>query len=76
MQLNDEASDKVLQVEEEYNKLRRPVYAQRADAIARIPDFWYQCFLQHPFLADMLTPEDNEILSYLRQVERHLSTGH
>ena len=68
VQLNDEASDRVLKVEEEYNKLRKPVYAQRSEVLARIPDFWYQCFVQHPFLAETMTQEDHEIFSYLRQV--------
>lgn len=67
--LNDEASERVLKVEEEFNKQRKPLYANRALTIAKIPDFWYQCFLQHPFLAEMLTSEDMMILGFLRQLK-------
>ncbi|KAK9796313.1 hypothetical protein WJX73_002322 [Symbiochloris irregularis] len=79
-QLNDEASDKVLEVEAHFNKLRKPVYSRRAEAIARVPDFWYQCFVQHPLLAQSSTEEDSEILSYLRQIHvedfKDLKTGY
>lgn len=39
-QVNEEASDKVLEVEEKYNEIRRPVYVKRNDVIKSIPDFW------------------------------------
>lgn len=40
MQVNEEASDKVLEVERKYNKIRRPVYVRRNEIISSIPDFW------------------------------------
>lgn len=48
LQVNDEASDKVLAVEQEYNKKRRPIYMQRNAVFARIPQFWKKvcCTLQ------------------------------
>lgn len=39
-QVNEEASDKVLEVEQKYNEIRRPVYNKRNDIIQNIPDFW------------------------------------
>lgn len=39
-QVNEEASDKVLEVEQKYNEIRRPVYLRRNDIIKTIPDFW------------------------------------
>lgn len=39
-QVNEEASDKVLEVEQKYNEVRRPVYNKRNDIIHNIPDFW------------------------------------
>lgn len=39
-QVNEEASDKVLEVEQKYNEIRRPVYNKRNDIIHNIPDFW------------------------------------
>ena len=38
--MNEEASDKVLEVEQFYNEIRRPVYNKRNDIIHSIPDFW------------------------------------
>lgn len=38
--MNEEASDKVLEVEQKYNEIRRPVYLRRNDIIKTIPDFW------------------------------------
>jgi hypothetical protein len=39
-QVNEEASDKVLEVEQKYNEIRRPVYNRRNDIIGGISDFW------------------------------------
>lgn len=39
-QVNEEASDKVLEVEQKYNEVRRPVYNKRNAIIHNIPDFW------------------------------------
>ncbi|XP_059077338.1 NAP1-related protein 2 isoform X6 [Cryptomeria japonica] len=38
--VNEEASDKVLEVEQKYNEIRRPVYEKRNDLIQTIPEFW------------------------------------
>lgn len=39
-QVNEEASEKVLEVEQKYNEIRRPVYDKRNEVIKSIPDFW------------------------------------
>lgn len=39
-QINEEASDKVLEVEQKYNVVRKPVYDKRSEVIKAIPDFW------------------------------------
>lgn len=38
--INEEASDKVLEVEQKYNEVRKPVYDKRNEIIKSIPDFW------------------------------------
>eukprot|EP00884_Botryococcus_braunii_P020869 jgi/Botrbrau1/7466/Bobra.0095s0004.1 len=63
--INDEASERVLQVEQEYNEKRRPIYLQRNLYIREIPDFWLNVFLQHNVLADIMTNEDSQVLSFL-----------
>lgn len=39
-QLNEEASDKVLEIEQKYSKLRRPVFEKRNKIITGIAGFW------------------------------------
>ena len=38
--LNEKASEKILTVEQKYNKLRQPYFKKRSDLIAKIPSFW------------------------------------
>ncbi|KAG2426330.1 hypothetical protein HXX76_013087 [Chlamydomonas incerta] len=67
--VNDEASDRVLAVEQEYNKKRRPIYAQRAEIIQKVPLFWQRTLLSHPTLADQLTDDDSQVLEYLVELD-------
>lgn len=39
-QINEEASEKVLEVEQKYNEIRKPAYDRRNEVIKTIPDFW------------------------------------
>lgn len=47
LQVNEEASDKVLEVEQKYSEIRRPVYLRRSDIIQTIPDFWLTAVCEH-----------------------------
>lgn len=67
--VNEEASDKVLEVEQKYNEIRRPVYLKRNEIIKAIPDFWLTAFLSHPVLCDLLSEEDHKILRYLDSLD-------
>eukprot|EP00850_Spirogloea_muscicola_P002698 SM000010S04336 [mRNA] locus=s10:1045675:1048534:+ [translate_table: standard] len=67
--VNEEASDKVLEVEQRYNEVRRPVYARRNAIITSIPDFWLTAFLSHPQLADLLTEDDQKAFKHLAELE-------
>ncbi|KAK3011769.1 hypothetical protein RJ639_012552, partial [Escallonia herrerae] len=67
--INEEASDKVLEVEQKYNVIRKPVYDKRNDIINSIPDFWLTAFLSHPALGDLLTEEDEKIFKYLSSLD-------
>ncbi|KAK1309325.1 hypothetical protein QJS10_CPA09g01479 [Acorus calamus] len=67
--VNEEASDKVLEVEMKYNEIRRPVYSRRDEIIKSIPDFWLTAFLSHPALGDLLNEEDQKIFKYLDSLE-------
>ncbi|KAG5571802.1 hypothetical protein H5410_061568 [Solanum commersonii] len=61
--INEEASDKVLEVEQKYNEVRKPVYDKRNNIIKAIPDFWLTAFLSHPVLGELLTEEDQKNFS-------------
>ncbi|XP_040986402.1 NAP1-related protein 2 [Juglans microcarpa x Juglans regia] len=67
--INEEASDKVLEVEQKYNEIRKPVYDKRNDIIKAIPDFWLTAFLSHPALSELLSEEDQKIFKYLSSLE-------
>ncbi|KAJ0786167.1 putative nucleosome assembly protein (NAP) [Helianthus annuus] len=67
--INEEASDKVLEVEQKYNEIRKPVYDKRNEIIKSIPDFWPTAFLSHPVLSDLLTEEDQKIFKHLTSLE-------
>ncbi|XP_009613885.1 NAP1-related protein 2-like isoform X2 [Nicotiana tomentosiformis] len=67
--INEEASDKVLKVEQEYSEIRKPVYDKRNDIIKAIPDFWLTAFLAHPVLGRLLNEEDLKIFKFLSSIE-------
>ncbi|XP_052179981.1 NAP1-related protein 2-like isoform X2 [Diospyros lotus] len=67
--INEEASDKVLEVEQKYNEIRKPIYEKRNDIIKTIGDFWLTAFLSHPALGDLLSEEDQKIFKYLSSIE-------
>ncbi|KAF4376679.1 hypothetical protein F8388_025550, partial [Cannabis sativa] len=67
--VNEEASDKMLEVEQKFNEIRRPMYLKRNDVIKTIPDFWLTAFLSHPVLCDILTEEDQKIFKHLDSLD-------
>ncbi|CAI0549176.1 unnamed protein product [Linum tenue] len=67
--INEEASDKVLEVEQKYNEVRKPVYDKRNDIIKSIPDFWLTAFLSHPALGNLLNEEDQKVFKHLTSLE-------
>lgn len=67
--VNEEAIDKVLEVEQKFNELRRPVYQKRNEIIQGIPDFWLTAFLSHPALCELLTEEDQQVFKFLQSLD-------
>ncbi|KAF9591045.1 hypothetical protein IFM89_001255 [Coptis chinensis] len=67
--VNEEASDKVLEVEQKYSQIRRPVYVKRTEIIKGIPDFWLTAFMSHPALSDILSEEDQKIFKYVSSLD-------
>ncbi|KAK4774932.1 hypothetical protein SAY86_009867 [Trapa natans] len=67
--ISEEASDKVLEIEQKYNEIRKPVYDKRSEVIKSIPDFWLKAFLSHPALGNLLSKDDQKIFQYLCSLE-------
>ncbi|KAL4361375.1 hypothetical protein GQ457_04G036580 [Hibiscus cannabinus] len=67
--VNVEASEKIFEVEQKYNKIRKPVYDKRSDIIKSIPDFWLTAFLSHPVLGELLTEGDQKIFMHISSIE-------
>lgn len=68
-QLNEEASEEILKVEQKYNTSRKPLFKKRADIIKRIPNFWVTAFVNHPHISTLLEEVEEEALHYLTSVE-------
>jgi template-activating factor I len=70
-QLNRQLAVELLAVEQKYNALRRPLFDERAVAIAARPDaatFWAKAFLGHTTLRQLLTDADRVVFQSLRDV--------
>ncbi|CAB1421762.1 unnamed protein product [Pleuronectes platessa] len=67
--LNEQASEEILKVEQQFNKLRQPYFQKRSELIAKIPNFWVTTFVNHPQVSALLGEEDEEALHYLSRVE-------
>ncbi|KZV23321.1 hypothetical protein F511_02222 [Dorcoceras hygrometricum] len=67
--INEEASEKVLEVDQKYNAIRKPVYDKRNEHIKSIPYFWLTAFTSHPALGELLTEKDQKIFKYLGNLE-------
>ncbi|VDL91959.1 unnamed protein product [Schistocephalus solidus] len=67
--LNKQASAEILRVEQKFNVLRKPHYKQRAELLAKIPNFWLTVFINHVQIRKLVTEEDEKVLAYLKAVE-------
>lgn len=67
--LNENASEEILKVEQKYNQLRKPHFSKRNECIKQIPNFWITVFINHPQISNILEEEEEECLNYLTAVE-------
>lgn len=72
-ELNDKATDEILEVERKYNRLRKPIYEKRSQAIRKIPEFWVKVFNNQDMLSAVLLEDDMAAMKYLVElnVEDH-----
>lgn len=50
-QVNEEEGDKLMELEQKFNEIRRPVYLKRNEIIKTIPDFWLTSVSDTSFFA-------------------------
>jgi len=67
--LNEKASNEILQVEQKYNKLRKPFFEKRNELIEKIPNFWVTAFVNHPQISAILDEEEEECLHFMTKLE-------
>jgi len=65
-QLTEDAADAVLEIEQKYSKLKRPVYERRSQILKDMPDFWWKT-MRHA-LGTNATDDDLDVLCYLVDV--------
>eukprot|EP01006_Ploeotia_vitrea_P010655 TRINITY_DN27640_c0_g1_i1.p1 TRINITY_DN27640_c0_g1~~TRINITY_DN27640_c0_g1_i1.p1 ORF type:complete len:237 (+),score=68.36 TRINITY_DN27640_c0_g1_i1:32-742(+) len=67
--IDDEFDTKVLDLQETYNKKKRPVYNERNKVIATIPNFWFQAFSNHRELQDLIGEGDQERFGVINELD-------
>lgn len=67
--INEEVVEKILEINQQYSEVRKPVYDKRDDIIKTIPDFWLTAFMSHPLLGGLLSEEDQKIFKFLSSLE-------
>jgi len=67
--LNEKASEDILNVEQKYNKLRKPLFERRNGIIQKIENFWITAFVNHPQITALLDEDEEDCLHNLSKVE-------
>eukprot|EP01097_Dermamoeba_algensis_P001728 TRINITY_DN164_c0_g1_i1.p1 TRINITY_DN164_c0_g1~~TRINITY_DN164_c0_g1_i1.p1 ORF type:complete len:244 (+),score=75.92 TRINITY_DN164_c0_g1_i1:92-823(+) len=64
--MNEEAAEKILEVEKKYNELKQPLYKQRSEVCSKIPDFWLTALQNYDYTAELMTEEDLKAFKHLK----------
>eukprot|EP01098_Paradermamoeba_levis_P011219 TRINITY_DN4795_c0_g1_i1.p1 TRINITY_DN4795_c0_g1~~TRINITY_DN4795_c0_g1_i1.p1 ORF type:complete len:156 (+),score=60.73 TRINITY_DN4795_c0_g1_i1:174-641(+) len=64
--VNEEAAEKILEVEKQYYEKKIPLFKKRNEVCAKIPEFWLSTFLSFDFSGSRITNEDEEVFKYLK----------
>jgi template-activating factor I len=68
-QINEQASDEILGVEQKYNKLRKPHLDKRGEIISKISNFWVIAMVNHPQISLLIDEEEEDCLHFLNKLE-------
>lgn len=70
IQLNEQASEEILLVEQKFNQLRRPHFEKRNALLKDVPNFWLAALANHPLISSMIqSAEDEDCLHYMVNVD-------
>lgn len=67
--LSEKCAEEILQVEQKFNRLRKPFVELRTEKLRAVPDFWMNALLNHPQLSDIISDEDEAIFQSLHYIE-------
>lgn len=66
--IEEEFDSKVLELQAAYNKKKQPIYTRRAEAVAKIPNFWGQACSKHRILNMFMLEEDAELFKHVKSL--------
>ncbi|XP_070597523.1 LOW QUALITY PROTEIN: putative testis-specific Y-encoded-like protein 3 [Erythrolamprus reginae] len=67
--VNQQANRAFAQLKAKFSHMRRPHLERRNSIIQNIPGFWVTAFLNHPQLSAMINDRDEDILSYMTNLQ-------
>ncbi|CAJ0568595.1 unnamed protein product, partial [Mesorhabditis spiculigera] len=67
--LNEQASEEVIKIEQKYNQLRRPHMEKRTKLLKEFPQFWPMALLNHPQIAALVAEDEEDALMSLAAIE-------
>ncbi|XP_029139225.1 putative testis-specific Y-encoded-like protein 3 [Protobothrops mucrosquamatus] len=67
--VNQQANRAFAQLKAKFSHMRRPHLERRNVIIQNIPGFWVTAFLNHPQLSAMINDRDEDILSYMTNLQ-------
>jgi hypothetical protein len=67
-QINEEASERILQIEQEAMRKRRPIMKKRGTQLRQIDEFWPSVLRAHPTLQPLMSDMDWEVLQSVVEV--------
>jgi template-activating factor I len=66
--VEEQFDQKVLELQAEFDKKKRPIFVERNTVIAKIPNFWYTAIVHHKAIEPLLLLEDEDIFAYCTSV--------
>ncbi|CAJ0586179.1 unnamed protein product, partial [Mesorhabditis spiculigera] len=65
----DRESDEVILIEHKFGLRRAPHFADRAQVVDKIPEFWFTVIMNHPQISSLIEEDEEPLLSFLKNIE-------